>query len=136
MSELNETTKPDNALVNAYSPDKNTWLKYILDHNQDYVSIDKIRKNQSSYMSQLGFRICMTKDPVIEEKTDHTSFRQVYVRGVEDAAVIGTIVYPGWGQAHYVLVMEGPGAVAEYYESIPPLMQDHIRPVLVQGETN
>lgn len=131
ISEINETTQPDNARVTAYSPDKKSRLLYILDHNQDEMSIDGIRKYQISYMSQLGFRICMTKDPVIEENTDYTFFKQVYVRGVEDAAVIGTIAYPGWGQAHFVLVMEGPEDVAEYYESIIPLMQDHIRPVLV-----
>lgn len=135
MTKNNETTSPDSALITAYSPDKNTRLTYMLEHNQDEMSIDGIRKYQSRYMSQLGFRICMTKDPVIGEESDRTLFRQVYVRGEEDAAVIGTIVYPGWGQAHYALIMEGPGAVAEFYESIPQHMQDHIRPVLKEEKT-
>ncbi|MFH0966956.1 MAG: hypothetical protein V1862_04645 [Methanobacteriota archaeon] len=134
MSEKNVTPNPDSALITAYSPDNNTRLTYTLEYNQNKMTIDQIRKYQSRYMSQLGFRICMTKDPVIEEKSDHSFFRQVYVRGGEDAAVIGTLVYPGWGQVHYALVMEGPEAVAEYYESIPPLMQDHIRPVLAEEQ--
>ena len=135
LSENNETTSPDSAVITAYSPDKKTRLRYILEHNHDEMTIEQIRKYQSSYMSQLGYRICQTKDPIIEENGDQTSFRQVYVRGTSDAAVIGTMVYPGWGQAHYALVMEGPDAVSQFYESIPPLMQEHIRPVTVEEKT-
>jgi hypothetical protein len=129
IDEKNETISPDSALFTAVSPDKKSRIIYILEHNQDTMTIDTIRAFQSNFMSTLGFRICMTKDPVFGEKPDHTSFRQVYVRGTTDAAVIGTAVYPGWGQAHYILVMEGPEAVGELYESIPPVMEDHIRPI-------
>jgi len=79
-------------------------------------------------MSKLGFRICQTKDPIREENQDYTAYRQTYVRGNDDAAVIGTILYPGWGVGHYILVMEGPDAVKQYYESIPPQVIGHLRP--------
>ena len=43
--------------------------------------------------------------------------------------VIGTVSYPGWGVGHYILVMEGPDAVKQYYDSIPPQVIGHIKPV-------
>jgi|GEM_PF-3129515 len=127
--DANETTKPDDVTIRAVSPDTNSRLTYILTRTIDPISINDIQQYQSSYMSKLGFRICKTKDPIRDESPDHTSYRQTYVRGNDDAAVIGTVAYPGWGVGHYILVMEGPGAVAEYYESIPPQVAGHIAPV-------
>ncbi len=127
--DANETAKPDDVTLKAVSPDTNSRLTYILTHTPEPMTINEIQQFQSSYMSKLGFRICKTKDPIKEESTDHTAYRQTYVRGSDDAAVIGTVTYPGWGVAHYILVMQGSDAVADYYESIPPQVAGHIRPV-------
>ena len=127
--EKNETISPDSVIITAYAPDKNTRITYNLEHNQDILTKEAIQKFQSEYMSTRGFRVCMTKDPIEEEKNGTIIFRQTYVRGTGDAAVISTLMKPGWGQAHYILVMEGPQAVADNYESIPVLIQDHISPV-------
>jgi len=127
--DANETAKPDDVTLKAVSPDTNSRLTYILARTPNPMTINEIQQFQSSYMSKLGFRICKTKDPIKEESTDHTTYRQTYVRGNDDAAVIGTITYPGWGVGHYILVMQGHDAVAEYYESIPPQVTGHIRPV-------
>jgi hypothetical protein len=126
--EMNTSENPDYCKVVAYSPDKNSRLTYILDHTEEEMGRNEIRQYQNSYMSKIGFRICKTKDPVVDEKNSTLSYRQTYVRGTDDAAVIGTIACPGWGQAHYILVMEGPQAVADHYESLPMLIQEHIRP--------
>lgn len=115
-------------LVSAQSPDMNSRLTYILEQNQKSMTNNEIQQYQSRYMSRLGFRICMTKDPVISDTPELSSYRQTYVRGSTDAAVMGTLQFPGKG-AHYVLVMEGSSAVAQYYETIPPALTDHIRPV-------
>lgn len=130
MPDKTDAENPDSGRITAYSPGDNARLKYILDHTTDTMSLNEIRQFQSSYMSKLGFRICMTKDPVILEGADQSLYQQVYVRGTGDAAVIGTLSYPGWGQAHYVLIMEGKSAVDQYYESLPPVMGEHIRPVI------
>ena len=81
----------------------------------------------------MGFESAEPRIPIQEVRADHTTFRQTYVRGSDDAAVIGTITYPGWGSAHFILVMEGPDAVAAYYETLPPRIGDHIK--LVQNTT-
>lgn len=125
----NESESPDSAWITAYSGDKRTRLNFFLEHNQNEMTIHEITAYQNEQMSSRGFRICMTKEPVISSVENSTSYRQTYVRGSGDAAVIGTFLYPGWGQAHYTLIMEGSSAVAEYYEDIPPHMQEHIRPV-------
>jgi hypothetical protein len=129
-SELDESDSPEKAIVTTISNDKKTRIKYILDHNQDEMSTSDIKTYQSQYMSRNGFRICLTKDPVIAITDKGTSYQQTYVRGTGDAAVMGTLIYPGWGQAHYALIMEGQQAVANYYELLPPQIQDHIRPVV------
>jgi len=126
----NESIQPDSATIKAVSPDMNSRLTYVLNHSDKPISIGEIQQYQSSYMSRLGFRICKTKDPIREETTDHTAYRQTYVRGSDDAAVIGTVAYPGWGVGHYILVMEGPDAVAKYYESIPAQIAGHIKPIM------
>ncbi|WP_325628998.1 hypothetical protein [Methanospirillum sp.] len=126
--DTNETAKPDDVTIRATSPDMNSELTYILAHSPDPITINEIQQFQNGYMNKLGFRICKTKDPIREENQDHTAYRQTYVRGSDDAAVIGTISYPGWGVGHYILVMEGPDAVKQYYESIPPQVIGHLRP--------
>jgi hypothetical protein len=131
----NESAQPDSATVKVVSPDMNSRLTYILDHSDKPISIGEIQQYQSSYMSRLGFRICKTKDPIREETSDHTAYRQTYVRGNDDAAVIGTVAYPGWGVGHYILVMEGPDAVAKNYESIPPQIAGHIKPVMTVNQS-
>jgi len=130
VSEKNETENPDNAAFTASSPDKKTRIKYILDQTHKEMTKDEIKTFQAGYMSKLGFRICMTKDPIITTDNEKMSYQQTYVRGTEDAAVIGSLIYPEWGQAHYALIMEGSQAVADYYELIPPLMHEHIRPAI------
>jgi hypothetical protein len=126
--DTNETVKPDDVTIKAISPDMDSRLTYILKHSPDPITINEIQQFQNSYMSNLGFRICKTKDPIREEDQEHTAYRQTYVRGSDDAAVIGTVSYPGWGVGHYILVMEGPDAVKQYYESIPPQVIGHIKP--------
>nr|WP_319538227.1 hypothetical protein [uncultured Methanospirillum sp.] len=127
--DANETAKPDDVTLKAVSPDTNSRLTYILARTPEPLTINEIQQFQSSYMSKLGFRICKTKDPIKDENADHTAYRQTYVRGIDDAAVIGTVTYPGWGIGHYILVLQGTDAVAKYYESIPPQVAEHIRPV-------
>ncbi len=126
----NETVQPDTAKVTAISSDTNSRLTYILEHNADPMTEGEIQQYQSGYMSRLGFRICKTKDPIRDETAEHTFFRQTYVRGTDDAAVIGTLVYPGWGVGHFVLVMEGADAVSRDYESLPPSVSDHLIPIM------
>jgi len=130
--ESNETEDPDLIKIVSLSPDQDARLTCLAEYTQDTMAGDEIRQFQSSYMSKLGFRICKTKDPVIEEKDGHLAYRQTYVRGTDDAAVIGTITYPDWGLAHFILVMQGPQAVSKYYDSIPAQVQDHIIPVFLQ----
>ncbi|MDD1730014.1 MAG: hypothetical protein LUQ50_13205 [Methanospirillum sp.] len=131
----NETVQPDTAKVTAISPDTDSRLTYILEHNANPMTEDEIQQYQSGYMSRLGFRICKTKDPIRDETADHTFFRQTYVRGTDDAAVIGTLVYPEWGVGHFVLVMEGADAVARDYESLPPSVSDHLVPIMSTEST-
>lgn len=132
--ESNETASPDTIKIVSLSPGHDARLTCLAEHTPDIMSGYEIPQFQSSYMSKLGFRICKTKDPVIEESEGRLAYRQTYVRGTDDAAVIGTITYRDWGQMHFILVMEGPQAVAEYYESIPTQVQDHIIPVFLKDE--
>lgn len=133
MTEYNETSNPDYATISAVSPDWTTRLTGILNHTHQEMTRGEIREFQSRQMSQRGFRICKTKDPVISEKDGVSSYQQTYVRGTEDAAVIGTSDHPGWGQIHFILVMEGPPAVSEYYDLLPREISDHLVPVQETG---
>ncbi|HWQ66638.1 MAG TPA: hypothetical protein VN372_07190 [Methanospirillum sp.] len=128
VTEKNETISPDSALITATSPGIRTNLKIILEHTPEIPTIEEVKSFQSTYMSGIGFRVCLTKDPIVDVAADQTSYRQTYVRGEDDAAVIGSTLIPGWGYSHYILVMKGANDVGRYYEELPPVMNEHIRP--------
>lgn len=119
--------------ITAISPDRTSRLIYILEKEPGDMTPESIKSYQVSAMAKRGYRICMTKDPIITSSDDSFSYQQTYVRGSSDAAVITTRVWPSWGRAHVTLLMEGPQAVSAYYDTIPPGLLDHITP-LPEGE--
>jgi hypothetical protein len=128
LSDITNVSAADGQIT-ARSPDMNSRLTYTLESEHGPMTNGEIKEYQSRYMSRLGFRICMTKDPIISTEENSSSYRQTYVRGSDDAAVIGTLQFPDHGLAHYILVMEGPDSVAQYYETLPEFMSEHIKPV-------
>lgn len=115
--------------ITAMSPDRSSRLIYTLEKEPGDMDSDAIKSYQVSAMAKRGYRICMTKDPIITSTDDSFSYQQTYVRGSSDAAVIATRVWPAWGRAHVTLLMEGPEAVSAYYDTIPPGLLDHITPL-------
>lgn len=115
--------------ITAMSPDRTSRLVYTLEKKPGDMNPDSIKQYQVSAMSKRGYRICMTKDPIITSTSGSSSYRQTYVRGSSDAAVIATRVWPEWGRAHATLLMEGSQAVQSYYDTIPPGLLDHITPL-------
>lgn len=132
QQEIKNSPDSDTLQFSAFSPDRRSEIKYLLNHVNESVTVTSLQEFQNKMMSNLGFRICKTKDPVIKDTGKNISVKQVFVKGTDDGAVMFSAAYPGWGTYHYILLMSGSQAVAKYYDLIPSQMQDHVRPVMEQ----
>lgn len=129
LKDLAITENNQSATFTARSPDWDSELVYILDHSKTDMSIDQMQAYQDQWMQGNGYRICQTKDPMKRTKIDHSSLKQVYVQGSDKGAVMYSASYPDWGQYHVALLMSGTSAVQQYYDSLPPQIEDHILPI-------
>lgn len=130
LKELSIGQDNTTATFTARSPEWKAELVYILEHTGHEISMDALQAYQDTWMQNNGYRICETKDPVKRTKSDHISLKQVYVEGTNKGAVMYSASYPGWGRYHVCLLMTGTDAVAQYFDSIPAQIPDHVKPVM------
>ena len=117
-------TDPDSATLEAHSPDGETTLQYVFDHNTNPASLGELRGTQDHYMDNQGFCLCEDQ-PSFTENNGHTAMKQTYIKGTDLGAVVCSAAYPGWGRYQYALIMNGPSSVNEYFDDLPDSQAAH-----------